>query len=75
MSVKEVCLSSAVVVSPVMIWSDIVHIASAFFPALAAFMYKAAASISIAITSIFAHSADASSGGRHIAVVSVKRIT
>ena len=36
--VKEFCLSSAVVASPVRRWSEIVRIASAFFPALAAFI-------------------------------------
>ncbi len=36
MVLKEVCRSADVVVSPVIIWSEMVQIASAFFPARAA---------------------------------------
>ena len=52
MLVNEFCLCSAVVDSPVSIWSLTVQMTSAFLPARAAFMYSAGASISSASTLI-----------------------
>ena len=46
---------SADISSPVIIWSLTVNIQSALAPSLAAFIYKAAASISVAKTPIFCH--------------------
>ena len=56
-SEKDVARSSALRASPVTRESEIVQIAKAFLPARAAFIYKAAASISTARTPILLQSA------------------
>ena len=53
MVVKEFWRCSEVVSSPVRMWSEMVQMHSARLPYRAAFMYRAAASISSAMTPIF----------------------